>query len=623
MSENIQTKTGAEILVDKLHEYGIDTIFCITGAGNLAIIDAATRHGNFSLIFSHHEQAAVMEAQGYSRVSGKIGVALVTTGGGAANSLTGVLSAFLDSIPVLIIAGNESSYHCQNEHGLRAYGVQGFDASTTMQTVSKYSTRIEDLHSLNDLISNSIMISTQDRMGPVFLDFPMDLQRKVLVDFESRSHLASREKIENELNSDINVGELIKDLASSKSPLLYIGNGCRSLESKRLLIDIISKYKIPFVLSWSAIDLLPEVSEFCVGRVGIYGERAANIVLQKSDLLVCIGTRLAIPQIGYDKPDFARKAIKWVIEIDKSECSKFSGLSWNIVNTSSQIFLTIFEKSLRDKEIAHLDFSAWQENIIELKLRFPKINQIGSIKELGDMSEKVHSASVMEFFNTKFKGDSIFVTDVGAGLLTGHYMLEPKSGQRLFTSQGLGEMGFGLPAAIGAYFGDKTKKLICLNTDGGIMFNLQELQLITHFKIPIKLFIFNNSGYTMIKVSQQNLFNSLIVGSSPNTGISFPNFEKVAGLFGMDFLRLTNIEHQENSLLKALDTEKAILIEVVMNEDQKYLPRLATSKLSDGSLVSPPLEDLEPKIDLSELEVSLGYRANKNSYAARGINFDE
>ena len=620
MNHNSGNKTGADVLVAKLFEFGVDTIFCITGAGNLAIVDAASRHGKFNLIFSHHEQASVMEAQGYARVSGKIGVALVTTGGGAANSLTGILSAYLDSVPVLIIAGNESSFHCENDFGLRAYGVQGFDSATTMKTVSKYSTRIKNVNSVSDLITNSVAIATQDRMGPVFIDFPMDLQRKVTQ--VSEFHPESKGQIAKELETHIDIRELIRELNNSTSPLLYIGNGCRSTESKKLLVEIITKYKIPFILSWSAVDLLPEVAEFGVGRAGIYGDRAANIVLQRADLLICIGTRLAIPQIGYDKPDFARKAIKWIVDIDKTECSKFSGLGWNILNTSSQIFLTEFERMLDQKFSSEKQLLSWNEKILSIRRRFPKLNQVGVIPEFSNGLEKVHSAHVMDFLNRKFDSEAIIVTDVGAGLLTGHYMLEPKVGQRLFTSQGLGEMGFGLPGAIGAYFADKTRKLICLNTDGGIMFNLQELQLISHFKIPIKLFIFNNSGYTMIKVSQQNLFNSLLVGSTPDSGVSFPNFKKLAELFNLDFLRLTNVQTQENELSDALASEAAILIEVVMDENQKYFPRLATTKLADGTLISPPLEDLDPKIELADLEENLGYKAQKDSYASRGIHFD-
>jgi acetolactate synthase-1/2/3 large subunit len=214
------------------------------------------------------------------------------------------------------------------------------------------------------------------------------------------------------------------------------------------------------------------------------------------------------------------------------------------------------------------------------------------------------------------------VTDVGAGLLTGHYGLELKVNQRLITSQGLGEMGFGLPGAIGAYFAEPDAQLVCLNTDGGIMFNLQELQVINHHKIPIKLFIFNNSGYSMIKISQQNLFQSRLAGSSPESGISFPNFELLAKTFEMNYIKLNYKKDLNQSLKSELNSTGPTLIEVIMDPSQRYLPRLSTSKGLSGSLVSPPIEDLDPLIEIDLLEKLLGYRPLKQSFEIRSLKYE-
>jgi acetolactate synthase-1/2/3 large subunit len=220
--------------------------------------------------------------------------------------------------------------------------------------------------------------------------------------------------------------------------------------------------------------------------------------------------------------------------------------------------------------------------------------------------------------NSKLGATAVISTDVGAGLLTGHYMYEQSLRRRLFTSQGLGEMGFGLPAAIGAHFADPSRQIVCLNTDGAIMFNLQELQLVKEYAIPLKLFIFNNSGYAMIRISQQNLFQSRMAGSTTESGVSFPEFSSVASLFGMRYMEVKSSADLGNSFDSALQSDEAVLFEIIMNPEQKYLPRLATSKLADGSLVSPPLEDLDPLISLDELEELLGYRPSENSFRARG-----
>jgi acetolactate synthase-1/2/3 large subunit len=234
----------------------------------------------------------------------------------------------------------------------------------------------------------------------------------------------------------------------------------------------------------------------------------------------------------------------------------------------------------------------------------------------------LHSLDVIAGLNATLKEDSIVVTDVGAGLLSGHYGLEAKTEQTIFTSQGLGEMGFGLPGAIGAHFAAPERQLVCLNTDGAIMFNLQELEVVRYFSIPLKLFIFNNSGYGMIKVSQDNLFEGRLSGINFSTGISFPNFELLAETFGLNYTKLSNSDDLIDPLVRALDSDTSELIEVIMDPDQKYLPRLSTTKLGDGSLASPPIEDLDPKIDISLLEGLLGYRATLGSYKSRGLQID-
>jgi acetolactate synthase-1/2/3 large subunit len=233
----------------------------------------------------------------------------------------------------------------------------------------------------------------------------------------------------------------------------------------------------------------------------------------------------------------------------------------------------------------------------------------------------VHSAKVIDYLNTVLDDNAIVVTDVGAGLLSGHYAFAPRSDQRLFTSQGLGEMGFGLPGAIGAHFAAPNRQLVCLNTDGGIMFNLQELQVVREHRIPLKLFIFNNDGYSMIKISQQNLFEGRMSGSGVDSGISFPSFQIIAEAFGLQYVRIENELDMQEKLPLVLQNSAAVLVEILMSPSQKYLPRLSTSKQEDGTLVSPPLEDLDPLLPLNELEKFLGYQAHENSYRARGIPY--
>jgi acetolactate synthase-1/2/3 large subunit len=327
--------------------------------------------------------------------------------------------------------------------------------------------------------------------------------------------------------------------------------------------------------------------------------------------VICVGTRLAIPQIGYNKKDFGRKAQKIVVDIDKSELEKFASENWTLIHESAQVFLKNLNQSISGLQ----EFPEWYPEIQKIKKRLPLIEHIGPEPELG----YVHSARVLQTLPEILSKDAIIVTDVGAPLLNGHYILKPTSGQRLFTSQGLGEMGFGLPAAIGAFFAEPNRQIVCLNTDGAIMFNLQELQLIKHHQIPLKLFIFNNGGYGMIKISQENLFDSRLSGSDISSGISFPNFKEIADAFGLEYKVISSVDELAKSRELSSETS-AVLFDVIMDPRQKYFPRLATNKLPDGSFVSPPLEDLAPFISIDLLEELLGYRPLDASFEARGIH---
>ena len=616
-SRKVNEVTGGQYVVDFLASQEVETVFCITGAGNLAIVDAFSKAPQIRVVFSHHEQAAVMEAIGYSKISGKPGVALVTTGGGSSNVVTGILSAQLDSIPVFLISGNESSFHCENMHDFRAYGVQGFDSVAVLSPITKVASRVMNSGDLPEILAESWAKMISGRQGAVHVDVPMDIQRRSIGNPEPPEKVNHRDTLDSPIAQKQVLSAALK---KAQRPIFYIGNGLRSSRVNSLLDELWTKTKIPFFLSWSALDLAPEDHVGNFGRLGIYGDRYGNLALQKSDLVVCLGTRLSIPQVGYDRNDFGRLAKKWVIDCDETELTKFDGPDWHTVLADATKFLEELLKNLSSSDEV-IDRQDWLSDLAQMKRELPRVEQVGPRPE--SSSGFVHSVDVMSYLNEALDSTAIIGTDVGAALLSGHYALEIKEGQSLFTSQGLGEMGFGLPGTIGAYFADPSRQLVCLNTDGAIMFNLQELQLISQEKIPMKLFIFNNDGYSMIKISQENLFDGRYQGSTPSSGVSFPSFEKLAILFGLNYTKVSKSSDFEGGIRSALNSQGPELIEIIMDPDQKYLPRLGTSKLPDGTLVSPPLEDLEPKIDIEVLERLLGYKAHRNSYTARGLTYDE
>lgn len=588
---------GADILARRLVDLGVKIIFGITGAGNLALIDACSREG-IRFVFSHHEQASVMAAIGHAQVSGDVGVAMVTTGGGAANSLTGALSAHLDSVPVVIFAGNESDFHIEAMRDLRAFGVQGFDSVAVFKPVTKLAVRVNEHDDVGDLVERSFRIAAEGRPGPVYVEFPMNLQRKIALPQnpprDNPPSSSSDTAVLSEPQSK-SIRELIEVMKKSDRPLFYLGNGLRRNGALPYAIKIAEDFGIPFLLSWSAIDFIDESHPLLLGRAGIYGDRYANIALQNADLLVAVGTRLAIPQVGYDRNDFARNADRWAVDIDELELAKLDPFTWSTIHCDARVFAESLRVELDAAKLLPRT-ADWLQSLQKLRDEFPRIDQIGPPVKEG----YVHSFDVVDFISDQLPSDAIVVTDVGAGLLTGHYGFRVREGQRFFTSQGLGEMGFGLPGAIGAQFAAPESMVICLNTDGGIMFNLQELQVVATHALPIKLFIFNNNGYTMIRTSQDNLFDGNRVGSDSGESLSFPSFSELARVFRFGYTEIDSVNSMRKGLPRALESDGPELIEVRMDPDQLYLPRLSTAKLNDGSLVSPSIEFLAPEIPLDQ-----------------------
>ena len=599
----------ADSVARALQDLGVDTIFCITGAGNIALLDALSRSGGFRLVFMHHEQAVVMAASGYARVTGRLGVAVVTTGGGTANAFTGILSAHMDSIPVLVIGGNESSGNLREMINFRALGVQGFDAVTTFLGSTKMSQRLLEPHDSFASVLHAVHVALTGRRGPVFLEIPMDIQRlPVPTSLSDVGSGAGTEPLGVESNPPKLRPQVLTDvldtISSAERPLIYFGAGVRAAEAVGLAQELIEAIPIPFLLSWSAIDLFDNDHPLNAGRAGIYGDRAGNIIVQRCDLMICVGTRLAIPQVGYDRNDFARNADVWVVDVDLDEIAKHPERV-HTIKADARDFLSSLRSASASGPARTWDH--WREEIASIWEAFPRGDQIGSRV---DPSRFVHSFDAISRLSDLLPEDAIVVTDVGAGLLTGHYGLKVKLGQRVFTSQGLGEMGFGLAGAIGAAIAAPTRPVLCLNTDGGVMFNLQELQTIDSYRLPIKLVVFNNSGYGMIRSSQDTLFDGRRLGVDPGTGIGFPDFEKLADCFNIEFRRCSSESDLERSLSEMLRSESAFLLELVMDPEQRYLPKLATIKLADGSLTSPPIEDMDPRVAPMQLSKWLEGRAD-------------
>jgi acetolactate synthase-1/2/3 large subunit len=593
MSNEVKVSDQVAVLLEQL---GIRHAFGIIGAGNVHLFESITRYGYTEIVCVHHEQAATMAMQTYYRSHGKLAVALLTTGGGSTNGVTGVVSAWADSIPGLVIAGNENGKFCSPENPQRMWGVQGYDSVQMVEKVTKYASRVNEPTQTLYELERAMYIALDRRPGPVWVEIPMSVQSSrldaaSLVRFEppSAPRLAPRTDA---------VGRVVEALRSAERPVLWLGHGIRLSGAAAQLSQLIDELDIPALVSWAGIDMLDSYHPRVIGRAGVYGQRSANFVLQNSDYVLSIGNRMAIPQVGYDLTELARGAQIDVVDIDPTEGVKLGSRVREFIHADAGAFIEALRTAARP---GIGEKTAWLARCEQYRDEFPWIGP-----EHADPEGFINSYRFMERLNGFFKPDQMVVTDMGTALLCGHQVLKFAPGQRLMTTTGLGEMGYGLPAAIGVSFATDRGEVMCLNCDGGMMMNLQELQTIAHHRLPIKVLIFNNDGYLMIKHTQNALFNKAgYVGTNKTSGLSCPDFSKVAVAFDMPAYQIRGWEECDEVLAKVQAHDGPVICEVFMHPEQLFVPKLSVAQTPQGTLVSPPLEDLSPLLPLERLEKAM------------------
>ena len=585
----------SDLIAKALEELGIQHVFGIIGAGNVHLFEAISRLGYTEIICVHHEQAACMAVQTYYRTCGRLSASLLTTGAGSTNGVTGVVSAWADSIPCLVIAGNENSKFTKPESPYRMWGVQGYDSVDMVRKVTKYAHRVTSPEQAVYEIQKAAHIALDERPGPCWIEIPMDIQSNRIEHTCSAQFIAPAPI--NYLASPVTeqLERVVDALLVAQRPLLWLGNGIRLAGAEKKIAPLLDLLGAPALVSWAGIDMIDSKHPLLFGRAGVYGQRAANFILQNCDYLLTIGTRLAIPQIGYDLSELARGARIDVVDIDPQEASKHQTRTQEVITCDAAVFMDALAERLQQRVIERKP--DWLARCNAYQDQFPWVGP-----EHDDKGGFMNSYRFMERLNTFFKKDQIVVTDMGTALLCAHQALHIAEGQRLMTSTGLGEMGYGLPAAIGVSFALNRGEVMCLNCDGGMMLNLQELQTIAHHKLPIKLFIFNNDGYLMIKHTQNALFKTGYVGTDKSSGISCPDFSKIAAAFDMPAYQIHKWDECDETLVKVQAATGPVICEVFMHPEQLFTPKLSLVAKEDGTLVSPPLEDLSPLVSREVLE---------------------
>lgn len=592
----------SDYIADFFSVQEVGQVFTVVGGGAMFLNDSFGHHEKFSCLYNHHEQASAMAAEGYARIAEKPAVVCVTSGPGAVNALNGVIGAYQDSVPMIVISGQVKSNMTVRSSGLklRTLGGQEADIVSAVGEMTKYAIQIQPGDDIPKILEKAYKEAVSGRPGPVWIDVPIDVQGSFIeaekptkLSIDRCAGLIIREGMESAASGAENVGKL---LFSASRPVIYAGNGIRLSGAVKALLAIVEKTGIPVVTCWNSIDLISTEHECSAGRAGLMGNRAGNFAVQNSDLVIAIGARLSVYQVGYCVESWARAAKIAVVDIDSEELLKPTiRVDIPIVSDAGN-FIDALENCITDHNNLKDRLSGWRQQCHEWQKKYPVVSE-----EKKKAQGLVNVYAFMDALSRTIKDDAVTVVANGSASVVGSHSYYIKKYSRFIMNCAFSSMGYGLPAAIGASIATGNE-VFAIEGDGSLMMNLQEIQTIITNKLPIKLFVINNSGYHQIRQTQTNFFNGNLVGVGPDSGdLGFPSLEKVADAFGLPYFKCDNNETLQNDIKKAFHFDGACLCEVFVTTDQKFEPKSSAKKMPDGRIVSPPLEDMAPFLTREEL----------------------
>lgn len=583
----------SDFIFKYLHDrYGIDQCFLVTGGGAMHLNDSIGHTKGLHYLCNHHEQASAIAAEGYYRTCGKLCVTNVTTGPGGTNAITGVLGQYLDSIPALYISGQIKTSTYKNtypELSLRQLGDQEADIVAMVTPITKYAKTITDPKMVKYELDKAVALALDGRPGPVWLDIPLDVQGTMIeeskfVEFEPSEIL---DPVKHEL-VDRQIRQLIEKLQESKSPVIYVGNGVRLAKREKQFIELAEKLGIPVVTAISGSDLIWYDHELCFGKPGICGDRIGNIMVQNADLLLVLGTRLSIRQVSYAFDLIAPKAYKVMVDIDLAEMLKPT-LNINLaIHADLREFI---DKISKDLESVFLpSYKEWVEWGRKIELKLPSLVD-------DNPSQPGYTNSYIfadELFKQLHEGD-VCVTGNGTAYTCTYQAMKVKKGVRVFANQGCAAMGYDLPAAIGAAVANPNGRTVLVTGDGSIQMNIQELQTIVSYHLPIKIFVLENEGYLAIKTTQKSFFGGHFTGSNPESGVVCPSMKKMAEAYGIAYTSCSeNGEELKKVISDTLNSEGPMICEIHMHPEQSLFPKSASFMDENGKMSSAPLDKMAP-----------------------------
>lgn len=595
----------ADYVADFLVQHGVTDAFSVVGGGAMHLNDALGHKKGLRVTYNHHEQACAIAAEAYARLDNKIAAVCVTTGPGGTNALTGVVGGWLDSIPMFIISGQvrydtTARYALQyTETPLRAMGDQEYDIVKSVEPMTKYATMIEHPKQIRYALEKAWHLATTGRPGPVWIDIPVNFQGGYIETDELEGYNPSEDdSLLPPSVDELVIDKVLEKIAKAKRPVLHAGYGIRLSGGYDAFRRVADKLNIPVVTYWNAIDLIEDEHPLYVGRAGNMGDRPGNWAIQNADLVVAIGTRISIRQVGYNWKTWAREAEVIMVDVDQAELKKPTLHVDMPIWADAKDFLEKMDKAITDTPIYFGE--EWLTACQRWKKNYPVVQP----RQWEENGTTANVYAFVKYMSSRLPENSLTAVSNGACCVVGHQAYEIKKGSRFANNSAIASMGYGLPAAIGTCIGGNRMQTICLEGDGSIMMNLQELQTILTNKLPIKIFMINNSGYHSIRITQSNLFSEHSkVGIGEESGdLSFPDFKKISEAFGYPYYSACSNKEMKEVVDKVLSLDGPVFCEIFTDTEQRWEPKSSTKRLEDGTLVSPPLEDLAPFLPREELK---------------------
>ena len=608
----------ADYVAERCAEAGARHVFLVTGGGAMHLNDALGRHKQLTPVCFHHEQAAAIAAESYYRINNQLCVLNVTTGPGGINALNGVFGAYVDSCGMLVISGQvkNETYLRNYDLPMRQLGDQEVDIVSMAQPIVKYAVTLHDPKLIKEVMDKAIFLATHGRPGPVWVDIPVDMQStqidpNLLTGWDKNLTTlaldpAVTENTRLELHTlgidqyELDIPAIIDRLYQAKRPVIYAGTGVRLSGMHDEFLELVERLGIPVVSSFNAYDVLTNDHPQYCGHPGTIGDRAGNFTVQNADFVLILGSRLNIRQISYNFKNFANRAYKVMVDIDRAELDKPT-LNIDLkVHCDLRDFIIEFlnQTKIYVKSDSHTEYLNWCK---ERVLQYPTV--------LPEYKHKIDSMNPYLFFDDfwqKLNYNDIVIAANASAAVIGGQASNLKAGQRFYSNSGNASMGYDLPAAIGACIAAGNKKVYCLAGDGSIMMNLQELQTIVGYRLPIKIIIINNNGYHSIKQTQTAYFSDNIFGISPQNGVSLPDFVSLGIAFGIMSHRVDTMNGWNSDMVQMLlKSNEPAIVEVIVDPDQMFAPKLAARKLEDGSLLAPSLEHMSPFLTDEEMSKNI------------------